>query len=499
MSSRKQDASDSRKRSSKRWNHYPTREEWSGRSCAPSNLKEVIENVNMAVRAGLSVKAVGSGHASSDAPVPGDILMVTDDLKSPLGNDWLNPPEPDLPPLDSLFRIEAGMKIEELNRVLFDKKLALANMGNFDGQSISGAVCTGTHGSNLSMGPIADSVVSLELVTVIDGSARPVRIEPTKGITDPDLFQQGPGRDDGWQLIQDDAIFYASVVSMGCIGVVYALTLNVVPRFGLHETHELKDWSIVKEELRELASDDQPFVDFMLFPHKDPGDDYLCFITRRKELPHFEGDGKSGRSRPLSEQLGRFIDKVVGTRSLGKFLSKHPEIAIETFRKQFSRRADRPATDWSHKIFPLGFGDQFEAWSNEISVHLEKAAEAVDAVLHLATEGEQGGLFHTGPVGVRFVGPSKHYLAMQYGRSTCTIETSLLVGTPDEKRILSGIETKLYELGGRPHWGQWHQIDAERVAMLYDRYDEARDTFRRFNASGTFSNEFSDRLFGPPA
>ncbi len=66
-------------------------------------------------------------------------------------------------------------------------------MGSFDWQSLIGAACTGPHGSGMSLGPIADSIISIDMVTVrsVDGQpdVRMRRIEPADGLTDRALFE----------------------------------------------------------------------------------------------------------------------------------------------------------------------------------------------------------------------------------------------------------------------------------------------------------------------
>ena len=52
----------------------------------------------------------------------------------------------------NLFSAESGKMIERLNDELDKRSLALAHMGAYDGQTLAGAISTGTHGTGISSG-----------------------------------------------------------------------------------------------------------------------------------------------------------------------------------------------------------------------------------------------------------------------------------------------------------------------------------------------------------
>ncbi len=100
----------------------------------------------------------------------------------------------------------ARLHLHEMN-----PPMGLPNAGTFDGQTLAGAISTGTHGTGFAAGSLADLVVSLDIVTVTqneDGSpdVRMRRIEPSAGVTDPAAFERDQD-DHGMVLEQDDALF----------------------------------------------------------------------------------------------------------------------------------------------------------------------------------------------------------------------------------------------------------------------------------------------------
>jgi hypothetical protein len=213
---------------------------------APSSKAELFATVDENKHE--SIRAVGSGHSHSKAPVPEgryiDLKHLTGTLDS---NGWLkDTSELEVDDKKYLVRLKGGTRIRDLNRqILAPEGLALANMGSFDGQTIAGAVNTGTHGTGIGLSTIADLVRSVELVTVMpDGDQRLTqmyRIEPSDGITDPAAFLDDQNTH-GMGLIQDDEVFYSAVVGYGCMGVVYAYTLKVRDYYWLKEHTENRSW-----------------------------------------------------------------------------------------------------------------------------------------------------------------------------------------------------------------------------------------------------------------
>ena len=62
--------------------------------------------------------------------------------------------------------------------------------------------------------------------------------------------------------------------------------------------------------------------------------------------------------------------------------------------------------------------------------------------------------------------------------------------------MLAAYEDELYELEGRPHWGQFNTLGGgpERIASLYPRYGDWLDVRRRLSASPIFDGPFTKRV-----
>jgi L-gulonolactone oxidase len=61
------------------------------------------------------------------------------------------------------------------------------------------------------------------------------------------------------------------------------------------------------------------------------------------------------------------------------------------------------------------------------------------------------------------------------------------------------VEAIMRDYDGRPHWGKRHFQTAEALARLYPRWDDFQRIRAELDPSGLFRNEYTDRVFGPPA
>ena len=128
---------------------------------------------------------------------------------------------------DKLRFVECGNSIDALNRYLFGDRLSLKASGSNNGQTLAGALSTGTHGAAFNVGAIPEMVVGLHLVV---GPDRHVYLERgSQPVTMPG-FAQGLGA----ELVRDDTLFDAALVSFGAFGVIHGIMIEARPLFILN-------------------------------------------------------------------------------------------------------------------------------------------------------------------------------------------------------------------------------------------------------------------------
>ena len=244
----------------------------------PANLRELVRAVRQAEEGKHTVRAQGSGYSLSKAAVADDFLICTDDL-----DRWLSRPTPAAPgatnskwfrsaghdaailetllrpsvKLDSghfLVHVEAGIKIKNLLSQLDGCGLALPTMGAGGGQSLAGAMSTGTHGSDFKLRPLFDAIRAVHLV---GPGGQEWWIEPAESLFRPERLSSMPGWCPETNVVRDDDWFRAPVVAVGRCGVIYSVVLEVVQQFRLFDQSDKAiQWSEVRKKLADSTSAD---------------------------------------------------------------------------------------------------------------------------------------------------------------------------------------------------------------------------------------------------
>ena len=213
-----------------------------------------------------------------------------------------------------LFFNEAGITLQALNVRLDNQSppVAMPTLGGSAGQTIAGAISTGTHGSDFDRAPIADCVRALYIIGA--GGTHHWVESKSNQFTDPNKVTATFPSIALANCHYDDDLFNAAIVGMGAMGVIYAVVLEVVPQFALIEFNLWSTWEQLQQngiggvELTRVAHGQAfpsigQFLDG-LYPPNDPSgmpysralqvvinpiknDDgtHNCYATIRFELP----------------------------------------------------------------------------------------------------------------------------------------------------------------------------------------------------------------------
>src|SRR5919201_5625752 len=165
----------------------------------PRSLGELIGAVGDAAGRGLRVHAAGSGHSFTDAALTEGAMIMVDALNRVLDADRGS----------GVVRVEAGITLADLSAALWERGLAMENLGDIDRQTLAAAISTATHGAGAGFRNLSAQVEALELV-LADGRVRE--------------FSEA----------SDGDAYLAARVGLGALGVIHAVTLRAVPAFVMH-------------------------------------------------------------------------------------------------------------------------------------------------------------------------------------------------------------------------------------------------------------------------
>ncbi len=198
---------------------------------------------------------------------------------------------------------------------------ALATMGGAAGQTVYGALTTGTHGANFRIPPMADIVMAMHLVA--DGGKH-YWIEPGKqarGVQMTDDTKLNAlygvskyGGASNFQIIRDDDVFNAVLMAAGRFGIVYSFVLGAVRQYSLHLERRLLIWEDIKDNIRDLTSNlySSKFlqVAVSVTPH-DNFTKHLCGVTKQWNVPLAGPVGspwgrkqRRGKIQPYNPRIG---------------------------------------------------------------------------------------------------------------------------------------------------------------------------------------------------
>jgi FAD/FMN-containing dehydrogenase len=164
-----------------------------------SNDDDVVSTVRGAARSNQGVRVAGSGHSFTPIVQTDHTLLNIAALSGVTDVDRSS----------HRATVRAGTCLADVGAPLWDAGMSLANQGDVDAQTISGAIATGTKGSGPLFGSLSSTVRSVRLV---NGEGEIVTITEDQ----PDLL-------------------HAAQVSLGMLGVFLDLTLQCVPGYKLRE------------------------------------------------------------------------------------------------------------------------------------------------------------------------------------------------------------------------------------------------------------------------
>jgi xylitol oxidase len=394
---------------------------------------DTIEQVQEIVRASSRIRALGSRHSFNDiADTTGDHISLSR-LRRTVEID----------PSRGSVTVDGGVRYGELCERLEAAGFALHNLASLPHISVAGACATGTHGSGNALGSLATAVSAMEVVTA-DGEIVAFDRE-----SDADALN-------------------AAVVSLGALGVVTRLTLDIEPSF----------------RVRQDVYEDLPLVEFARrFDEIASSADSVSFFTEWRGptlaqvwLKRRTADGEA------FEAPKDLFGATPATRDL------HPirRLSAEACTPQLGI-----AGPW-HERIPHFRMDHTPSSGDEIqSEFLISRRDTVAAVLALdELRDEIATVVQVSEV--RTIAADDLWLSPAFDRDSAAIHFTWRANWEAVFRLLPEIERVLVPFEPRPHWGKVFTLVPDQVRSRYRRLPAFVELARRHDPEGKFRNDFLD-------
>ena len=409
----------------------------------PRDVGELAALVASAADLGQKVKAVGSGHSFTSAAATNGRMVGLENLRGILHIDRAS----------SQVTVGAGTRLSDLNTLLHAEGLALANLGDIAYQTVAGAISTSTHGTGKALTGLAGQVVAMKL---INGQGQ--IIECSKSV--------------------NSQIFDVARVSVGALGIITEYTLQAVPSFRLRALEQPMRLDDVLDNVHDLASAHDHF-EFFWIPHTK------WALTKRNNRTEDE-------LQPLPRVKGWIEKTFMENYAFGALcrVGRARPSLIPRLATALPSSGSREYVDQSFKIFASPRIVRFYEMEHALPVEA-----LVPALKEIRAMVDRKGYLLNFPVEVRFTKGDDVPLSTAYGRDSAYIAVHVYKGMECEP-FFRDVEDILRSYDARPHWGKMHYRDAEELSKLYPRWDEFIALRNQLDPQRTFSNAYTDTVFG---
>jgi FAD-linked oxidoreductase len=405
----------------------------------PTSTEEVVA----LVKSGRRIRCIGTGHSWSELAPTDDILMATDALNKILSIDREK----------NQATIQAGAKLEHLNIQLWEEGFCFGNLGSIARQSLAGAISTATHGSGINFQILGSMVESFKLVKA-DGEV--LEVNRTEN---PDLY-------------------HTSLISLGSLGIITEMTINVMPKFQLHERSGIMDFEEVCDNILDWVKE-HDHIKMWWFAHTDK-----MMVYRYNRT-----------TEPVNDTWFRqkFMDEWVSVYFYRMMLWWSSRKPIR--RKWMNRKIvqgllpDVDRIERSYKVFnvpepPIHRETEWAFGIQHTPALLREYRDMVEKKGHY----------------INFIQEIRFVKGDDFALSPCHGRDSVYVGAYNAdnrgwNELLADFEKHIgIKYNGRPHWGKEFNVGADYLKAAYPKWDDFLKLREEIDPEGRFMNPMIENL-----
>jgi hypothetical protein len=412
----------------------------------PSKLPEL----QSAVKNSAKIRVMGTGHSFNACAATQATLLHSSGWNRLLSLDAEK----------MQIKVEAGIKLRELNRILWLNGLAFPSLGDIDEQAMGGIVSTGTHGTGLKWGSFCDgqTLIGMELV-LADGSLLELRAD----------------RQDDQPLLE------AARVGLGAMGVIYSLSFQLIKAHNLEYSSRIVHQQEARDPVLYKTHDH-----FEYFPF--PFNDHVLMVIR-------DQTDKASEKARLGNWFHRVFMENYALDAMLRVTSIWPS-KISSMMKMMTRMAGE-----EHYI-----GRSYEVMSSvrkvrfyemEYAFPLDRIDDALiayhDVNRFFADKLGRDRYFASFPGEVRFLGADRGtLLSPTLGQPAAYLAAQVFPAFgPGYQLYFRALEAEFLRLEGRPHWGK---LFYRNPMAIYPRFAEWNRQRLALDPGEKFINPFLQTL-----
>ncbi|SES06047.1 xylitol oxidase [Gracilibacillus ureilyticus] len=395
---------------------------------------ESVEEIQQLVKKCKRLKVVGSRHSFNDIADSTEHMISLEKLNKVVSFNKA----------ESKITIEAGMKYSEVSQYLEGTGLALHNLASLPHISVAGACATATHGSGDKNGNLATIVDAMEFVNA-NGEVISLSRE------------------------NNEEELKALVVSLGALGIITKLTLNLVPDFqvrqDVYENLTFDEFEANYDAIFSSSYSVSLFTDW--------GAERFTQVWLKRAVT--EGDS--------IEVVSGFFGAKLASVKLHPIAGHGAEHCTDQLGI---------AGPWHDRLshFRMNFTPSSgKELQSEYIIPRENVKDAVKALGALGDKIAPLLLVSE----IRSIAADDLWMSMNYKQDSIGLHFTWKDDWSSVKQVLPEIEAALEPFHARPHWGKLFTMAPERVQSFYEKLPQFRELVRKYDPDGKFRNAFLDK------
>ena len=390
-----------------------------------------VEQIQEIIKSNNSLKALGTCHSFNS---------IADSRSNQVSLQQFDP-EISLDEEFQTVTVGGGLRYGQLCIYLHSKGYSLHNLASLPHISIAGACATATHGSGDNNGNLATIVSAMEFVSG-DGDVIVLSRE------------------------KDGEEFNGAVVSLGGIGIVTKLTLDVQTVYNMRQVvYQNLPHNQLENHFDEIFSSGYSVSLF-----SDWGNPHIDQVWIKRQID----DGEATQPEP------EFYNATLAKRHL------HPIEALSA--ENCTEQMGMPGP-WYDRLphFKMDFTPSSgEELQSEYFVPRKHAVDAILAVYKLRE-------YITPQLQiseVRSIAADHLWMSPCYEQDSVSIHFTWKPNWKEVRKLLTMIETELAPYHVRPHWGKLFTIPPARLQSLYQKLPDFQQLLKIYDPMGKFRNAF---------